>query len=509
VRRRTLSYQATLLFLVLADLLCVLGAYAGAFSLRIYFPLPFTVDLLPSARLGEVNHPFAFLLATQVLLLYFFGFYDLQTLKRRVRLVTNVAAALGVQLLATTAWYFFRGDLFFPRSVLVLFWLLNTLGVAGLRLWMVRRLGRVQPTRVLLVGTVEDVRAFLAGLPDLLHLPELTVAGLVSLNGDRDLPQRFATEKGEDEGSLSLSDLSVSSSDSSVSAGPVEGNIPWLGSADDLPNIVQEIAVDDVILLSSATWKDSFVDRLLRLSVGQQGQACPGRRGERPRVLVVPSVYDILVGRVSSLRLHDVPLVEVLKDPREDMAFFVKEVLDVGIAGLLLAVSLPILILAAVAVKLTSPGPVLYRQRRVGKAGKEFTVYKLRTMVDDAEEKTGPVLASCGDKRITWVGRFLRASRIDEIPQLFNVLNGTMSLVGPRPERPEFAKEFLCKVPGYAERLQVKPGLTGLAQVNGEYHTTPEYKLKYDLAYIYNHSLWLDLGILAETVKVMLTRRGV
>jgi exopolysaccharide biosynthesis polyprenyl glycosylphosphotransferase len=234
-----------------------------------------------------------------------------------------------------------------------------------------------------------------------------------------------------------------------------------------------------------------------------------GQQNERPRVLVVPSVYDILVGRVSSLRLHDVPLVELLKDPHEDLAFFIKETLDVAIAGILLLLSLPLLLVAAVLVKLTSAGPVLYRQKRVGKQGKEFTMYKLRTMIDRAEERTGPVLASRQDTRVTQVGRILRATRIDEVPQLFNVLNGTMSLVGPRPERPEFAKEFAQTVPGYAERLQIKPGLTGLAQVNGEYHTTAEYKLKYDLAYIYNYSLWLDLRIVTETVKVMLTRRGV
>jgi exopolysaccharide biosynthesis polyprenyl glycosylphosphotransferase len=221
-------------------------------------------------------------------------------------------------------------------------------------------------------------------------------------------------------------------------------------------------------------------------------------------------VYDILVGRVSSLRLHDVPLVEVLKNPEEDVAFLIKEIMDVGFAAVLLVLSIPVLVGAAVFVRLTSPGPLLYRQRRVGKSGKEFIMYKLRTMVEDAEEKTGPVLAvGREDERITWAGRWLRASRIDEVPQLFNVLNGTMSLVGPRPERPEFVSEFLRTIPGYAERLQVRPGLTGLAQINGEYHTTPEYKLKYDLAYIYNYSLWLDVRIMAETVKVMLTRRGV
>jgi lipopolysaccharide/colanic/teichoic acid biosynthesis glycosyltransferase len=176
---------------------------------------------------------------------------------------------------------------------------------------------------------------------------------------------------------------------------------------------------------------------------------------------------------------------------------------------LLLVLGSPVLLVAAVLIKLTSLGPVLYYQRRIGQGGKEFTLYKLRTMVDGAEQETGPVLAGPRDDRITWIGRLLRESRIDEIPQLLNVLNGTMSLVGPRPERPKFVSEFLQTIPGYAERLQVKPGLTGLAQVDGEYHTTPEYKLKYDLAYIYNYSLWLDMRIMAETVKVILTRRGV
>jgi exopolysaccharide biosynthesis polyprenyl glycosylphosphotransferase len=469
VRQHTFSYQTTLLWLVLADLLCVVGAYVGAFFLRVHLPLPFTVDFLPPSRFAEVSHALFFLLATQVVWLYFFGFYELHTLQRRERLIAPVAAALGVQLLTTTAWYFFRGDLSFPRSVLVLFWLLNTLGVTGLRLWVVHHLRQAGPQRILLVGMEEDVRTFLSGLPALRPFPEFTVTGLVSLNGGSGTRE--------------------------------EDGVPWLGSADELPRIVQEMTVDDIILLSPATWKDILVDRLLRLPAKQ-------RLEERPRLLVVPSVYDILVGRVSSLRLHDVPLVEVLKNPQEDLAFFIKGILDKGIAGLLLIVSLPMLLVAAVLVKLTSPGPVLYCQQRVGQGGREFALYKLRTMVDGAEQETGPVLAGPEDNRVTWIGRFLRDSRVDEVPQLFNVLNGTMSLVGPRPERPEFVGEFLRRIPGYGERLQVKPGLTGLAQVDGEYHTTPEYKLKYDLAYIYNYSLWLDMRIMAETVKVMLTRRG-
>src|SRR5262249_175058 len=134
---------------------------------------------------------------------------------------------------------------------------------------------------------------------------------------------------------------------------------------------------------------------------------------------------------------------------------------------------------------------------------------KFRTMSTDAEEGTGPVLATENDPRVTWLGRFLRAARLDELPQLWNVLRGDMSFVGPRPERPEFVSDFERDIQGYAERFKVRPGLTGYAQVNGEYHTSPATKLKYDLAYIYNRSLGLDVPMLADTVKVMLTRGGV
>jgi lipopolysaccharide/colanic/teichoic acid biosynthesis glycosyltransferase len=163
----------------------------------------------------------------------------------------------------------------------------------------------------------------------------------------------------------------------------------------------------------------------------------------------------------------------------------------------------------AVAVRLTSRGPVLFRQERLGKDRRPFTMFKFRTMRADAERGTGPVLATENDPRVTWLGRSLRAARLDELPQLWNVLRGDMSFVGPRPERPEFVRAFERDIHGYAERFKIRPGLTGYAQVNGEYHTSAATKLKYDLAYIYNRSLWLDFRILSETVKVIMTRKGV
>jgi len=469
-RGRRRNDPAVLMALVSADLGWAAIAYIGAFFFRVYLPFPLTADFLPASLFGEVGHPWLFLLGTQIALLYFFGFYDLSLLSQRARLVLRVAAALGVQLVTISAWYFFRGDLSFPRSVLVIFWMFNTLGVVGLRRWASYRLGQSGDLRVLLVGTVADVRMFLDSLTDLRPFPSLDIVGLVGL---------------QDSGCQTSEEL----------------GIPWLGTTEDLPQIIGQVEIDETILVSPTSWKDTFVDRLLRFPTSST-------LSERPRLLAVPSVYDILVGRISSLRLHDVPLVEVLKNPREEMAFLLKGVADWILAGLLLGLSLPLLCIAAGLVKFSSSGPILYRQRRVGRGGEAFTLYKLRTMIDNAEAQTGPVLARHGDARVTPIGRFLRATRLDEIPQLLNILNGTMSMVGPRPERPEFVSEFQQTIPGYTERFQVKPGLTGLAQVNGEYHTTPEYKLKYDLAYIYNYSLWLDVRVLTETVKVILTKRG-
>ena len=187
----------------------------------------------------------------------------------------------------------------------------------------------------------------------------------------------------------------------------------------------------------------------------------------------------------------------------------IKRLFDLAGATTLALAAAPVFVLVAMAVRLTSTGPVLFRQERVGRALRPFRVIKFRTMRRDAESKSGEVLAQRNDPRLTSVGGFLRRYRLDELPQLWNVLAGEMSLVGPRPERPGFVQQHLARVPGYAERFAAPPGLTGLAQVNGEYHSTPENKLRYDLAYIANRSLWLDLSILVRTVRIVLTSQGV
>lgn len=185
----------------------------------------------------------------------------------------------------------------------------------------------------------------------------------------------------------------------------------------------------------------------------------------------------------------------------------IKRIMDMTLAIIGLIIVSPLMLIAALAIKLDSPGSVLYRQDRVGKNGRLFSIIKLRSMVMDAE-KDGPQWAKQGDNRVTKVGRFLRRSRIDELPQLINVLIGDMTLVGPRPERPDFTMEFNRNIPGFIDRLKVTPGITGLAQVMGGYDLEPADKLKLDRRYIKDQSLWLDVVILIMTVRIVLTGEG-
>ncbi|XZF76262.1 sugar transferase [Bacillus sp. AL-1R] len=186
---------------------------------------------------------------------------------------------------------------------------------------------------------------------------------------------------------------------------------------------------------------------------------------------------------------------------------FIKRTLDIVFASLAFVTSLPFVLFFIALIKIDSPGPALFIQERVGLNGKIFNIYKLRTMRMDAEVN-GPQWASTDDPRITKLGHFLRKTRIDELPQFVNVLRGDMSLVGPRPERAFFLVKFNHEVPGFTNRLTVKPGLTGWAQVNGGYELTPKEKLALDLHYIEHQSIMLDIRIMFKTIKVVLTGEG-
>lgn len=192
---------------------------------------------------------------------------------------------------------------------------------------------------------------------------------------------------------------------------------------------------------------------------------------------------------------------------RTNLYLMGKRISDLIMATLGLFIALPIILIFALAIKIESPGPAFYLQERVGLGGKCFKIIKLRSMVTDAE-KNGAQWAEVNDSRVTRIGAFIRKTRIDELPQLINVLQGSMTLVGPRPERPVFTAKFNEEIPGFIKRLDVKPGLTGWAQVNGGYDIPPEEKLQHDLYYIEHQSFWVDMKIIAKTARIVITGEG-
>ena len=224
---------------------------------------------------------------------------------------------------------------------------------------------------------------------------------------------------------------------------------------------------------------------------------------KKVRAYVIPKISDIILMGADRIHVFDTPFMLSRGYTLSFDQRFGKRTLDIILSVLLLIAASPFMLLTALAIKLSDHGPVFYSQVRCTKGGKEFAIYKFRSMIVDAEKKGGVQLAKEHDKRITPVGRVIRAARIDELPQLFNILKGDMSFVGPRPERPELIKEYSQEMPEFVFRMRVKAGLTGYAQVYGKYNTTPYDKLKLDLFYIENYSFWTDMKLILMTVKTI------
>ena len=221
-------------------------------------------------------------------------------------------------------------------------------------------------------------------------------------------------------------------------------------------------------------------------------------------VVFSPSIYmELLSGRINGE--DSIHFLNTFVGKKQDVEEFSIRSLDIIGSAAALVISLPAMALIFLLIKISSPGPVFYKQQRVGKDGKSFILYKFRTMFIDAERETGPVLAVKNDPRVTSIGRILRTTRIDELPQLFNVLCGQMSLVGPRPERPHFVKLHKAL---QGLRLAVKPGLTGLAQIRNFYDLHPKHKIKYDYLYVQRRTLALNIKIMLKTIPVLFSKKG-
>lgn len=221
------------------------------------------------------------------------------------------------------------------------------------------------------------------------------------------------------------------------------------------------------------------------------------------RVYLMPKISDVIIRGADPVHLFDTPIFLTREYSMTIEQRIVKRLIDVVCSLILIVLASPFMLITALAVKLYDHGPVLYKQVRCTTGGKEFKILKFRSMRVDAEKDGVARLASQNDSRITPVGKFIRKVRLDELPQLFNILKGEMSFIGPRPERPEIIKQYMEDMPEFAFRMKMKAGLAGYAQVYGKYNTTPYDKLKLDLFYIENYTVWLDLKLMLLTLKIL------
>lgn len=227
--------------------------------------------------------------------------------------------------------------------------------------------------------------------------------------------------------------------------------------------------------------------------------------GKSIRVYIMPKISDVILSGAEQLHIFDTPILLNREYSLRIEQRFMKRLIDIIFSLILIILTSPFMIITAIAVKFYDGGHVLYKQVRCTEDAREFKILKFRSMREDAEKDGVARLARENDNRITPVGKFIRKCRLDELPQLFNILKGDMSFIGPRPERPEIIKQYLESMPEFAFRMKVKAGLAGYAQVYGKYNTTPYDKLKLDLTYIENYSVWLDIKLMFLTIRVLFT----
>jgi sugar transferase (PEP-CTERM system associated) len=401
--------------------------------------------------------------------LHYCDLYDLRTLTDRRDLISGLLRALGAASLILALLYFWMPYLIIGRGVFVVASILIIVLVVGWRVafeWLSLRAAPAE--RLLIVGT--------------------SSAALV-------LARELFARRGE----LGVELVGFVDPDPDKIGMPMI-NPGVIGTINDIPTIVHDRRVDRVVVSLADARGKLPMDQLLEMRLNQ------GVRFDH-----LPTVYEQYTGKIAVENLRPSWLIFSEGFHKGLWLSICKRAIDIGLASMGLLLTAPLMAMTVVAVKLSSPGPVLYRQTRVGKDGKLFTICKFRSMYQDAEAATGAVWATAGDPRVTRVGRFLRRTRLDEIPQLLSVLVGDMSFVGPRPERPEFVAELTKQIPFYGQRHVVRPGVTGWAQVRHPYGSSVQdalEKLQYDLFYIKRMSPGFDLFIVLETIKTVLVRAG-
>jgi len=299
-----------------------------------------------------------------------------------------------------------------------------------------------------------------------------------------------------------------------------QGSMMVLGNADEIKGIIEKVnhALSRTNLNIKHIYQPQDMDKAVKkLKDVDEVLICPGIPddqkmeiisrciGRKKIVYVIPQLFEISLLHSRLVQFEDVPAFMIDRLGLTIEQRFFKRIFDIVFSIIGIILTSPVMLVSAILIKATSKGNVIFTQERVTNNNRVFDIYKFRTMYEGAEKDTGPVLSGVDDPRVTSVGRFLRKFRIDELPQLFNVLWGEMSIVGPRSERPYFVEQFIKDIPDYKYRNEVKAGITGYAQILGNYDTLPEDKLRYDLLYIKNYSLLLDIKLILQTLKVVIT----
>lgn len=457
--------------LIVADLLLLESAFLVTYWFRFHagiWPVPLGVPPLGLYLLAS-----AVILGVFFLIFYFSGLYaDRAGRTAEEELVALFKAVVQGSLLMLAGVFFLR-RLTFSRSFFGLFFLSSFFFLSAGRLAARALLARVRRRglglrRVLLVGASPMRERIVRAVRELPGLG-LDPVGWLDTAGD--------------------------GAGAAASGAPPDGppGVPCLGRFADLPALVRERAIDLVVL--TVPFRD------LRLVA----EASAALAEADVDLQFVPDLDELRLSRMRLTEVGGIPFVGVREEALSGADRIVKRTFDLVASGAALLLLSPLLLALALAVRLTSRGPVLYRQARVGRDGREFQMVKFRTMRVDAETASGPVWTVARDPRVTAVGRWLRRLSLDELPQLWNVCRGEMSLVGPRPERQVFVAEFRRRLPRYFERHRVRSGLTGWAQVNGlRGNTSIEERTLYDLWYVENWSLWLDIKIILMTIHHVL-----
>jgi sugar transferase (PEP-CTERM system associated) len=447
----------------LTALFCEFLLLSSSFVLACYLALPFDATIFLVLDNGWVR--LLLVVLSLVAGLHFHDLYSRIRVHSRILLLQQLCTVVGIGLLLQAFFAYLDPNLRVPIRVMVLGSFVSLAAVFAWRVFFSDLVLSVGVERMLLVGTsplLVDIAQHIATHPE----TGLEIAGYVG---------------GPDYGAREFP------------GGKVLGPLPRLSE------IVSATKPNRIVVGMFERRSRMPMDELLEL------------RFAGNIIEEAANVFERVCGRVCLTEIRPSQLIYSGELGPRSGSLMYQTAVNAMVAAFGLVVSFPIMLLTALAVRLGSPGPVLYRQVRVGLNGQPFTLYKFRSMRADAEAGTGAVWASKEDPRVTRVGKFIRKVRFDELPQLFNVLKGEMSMVGPRPERPEFVKTLTEKIPYYRQRHCILPGITGWAQINYKYGDTLEdtvMKLEYDLYYIKNMSLGLDLYIIFHTVKAMLLSRG-